>query len=204
MIKFVYFDVGGVVIKDFSGSNKWEIMKKDMKVRKEFDQEFDELYNKYEKEELCLSRNVDTLIPIFSKRFGMSFPKNFSMLKYFVDHFEQNNSLLPVLKRVKKVCGIGMLTNMYVGMLDEIMKRGLLPTIKWNFVIDSTKVGLQKPDSKIFKLAQKQCGANREEILFIDNNRKNINAAGEIGWQTFFYDSSKHEETCKELNQFLD
>ena len=29
MISFVYFDVGGVVILDFSGTNKWEMVKKE-------------------------------------------------------------------------------------------------------------------------------------------------------------------------------
>lgn len=34
MIKFVYFDIGGVVVKDFSGNNKWNEMKKFMGVKK--------------------------------------------------------------------------------------------------------------------------------------------------------------------------
>jgi epoxide hydrolase-like predicted phosphatase len=203
MIKFVYLDVGGVVIKDFSGTNKWEVMKKAMGVKKEFDKEFDRLFDQYELKELCLTRDVDSLIPIFTKKFGMNFPNGFSMLGYFVDHFEQNRPIWSILKRMKKTCRLGLLTNMYVGMFDEINKRGLLPPIKWNVVIDSTKVGLQKPDPKIFVLAREKSGVNNEEILFVDNNQKNIETASKFGWQTFFYDSSKHEESCKRLNQFL-
>lgn len=199
MIKFVYFDIGGVVVKDFSGTDKWAVMKDVMGVRKEFDKDFDQLYNKYELEELNLTRNVDTLIPIFIKKFGMNFPPGFSMFKYFIDHFEQNRSLWPIVKKVKKTYGVGLLTNMYIGMLEEIQKRGLLPPFEWDVVIDSTKVGLQKPDTKIYKLAQKQSGIDSGEILFVDNSQRNIDVAKELDWQTFFYDSSDMEKASNEL-----
>lgn len=159
MIKFVYFDVGGVVIKDFSdGTGRWDGMKKVMGVKPEFEKEFDELYDKYELEELCLTREVDSLIPIFSKKFGMKFPKMFSMLNYFINHFEQNTSLWPVIDLVRERYKVGLLTNMYVGMFNMIKKRDLLPPQKFDVIIDSTIVGLQKPDPKIYKLAEERCG----------------------------------------------
>lgn len=52
MIKFVYFDIGGVVIEDFSGNKKWEELKQELGVSSDKFAEFDELYNKY------VSKNV--------------------------------------------------------------------------------------------------------------------------------------------------
>ena len=89
-------------------------------------------------------------------------------------------------------------------MFDDIKNKGLLPPVEWEITIDSTKVGLQKPDPKIFDLAQKQSGVNNSEILFVDNNQKNIDAAEKFGWQTFYYDSSNYKESCRKLNQFFD
>jgi hypothetical protein len=44
MTKFVYFDVGGVLIKDFSKTNKWEELKKAKNITDPgFDAWFDEL-----------------------------------------------------------------------------------------------------------------------------------------------------------------
>ncbi|OGM37601.1 hypothetical protein A3E41_05225 [Candidatus Woesebacteria bacterium RIFCSPHIGHO2_12_FULL_38_9] len=203
MIKFIYFDVGGVVIRDFSGTNKWSVLKNVIGVNKENNKEFDLLYDKYEKEELCLTRNVDTLVPIFSKKFGINFPPEFSMLEYFINNFDNNRSLWPILRRIKKTYRIGLLTNMYIGMFDDIKNKGLLPPVEWEITIDSTKVGLQKPDPKIFDLAQKQSGVNNSEILFVDNNQKNIDAAEKFGWQTFYYDSSNHEVSCKKLSDLF-
>jgi len=203
MISFVYFDLGGVVIKDFSGTDKWTEMKKMIGVKEGFEKEFDELYDKYELSELCLTRDVDTLIPIFAKKFGMSFPRDFSILSYFVDHFERNTSIWPVIKKMHKTCKVGLLTNMYPSMFKAIQKRGLLPPVKWDVLIDSSVVGLQKPDRRIFTLAEERSLAKHDEILFVDDRKVNIGAAKRFGWQTFLYNPSNHKESILELTRFL-
>lgn len=204
MIKFVYFDMGGVLISDFSdGTGKWGKMKEIMGVKKEFDKEFDGLYDDYERRGLCLNRKVDTLIPIFSKKFGMSFPPGFSMQDYFVDHFDPNPDIWPIVKQVKKKFKVGVLTNMYVDMLDLIEKKDILPPVKWDAVVDSTKVGYQKPDPKIYEISTEMSGVGKDEILFVDNSKRNIEGAKSFGWETFFYNSKDHKESCAALEKFL-
>lgn len=199
MVKFVYFDMGGVLIKDFSGgTEKWDAMKKVMGVKSSFEKEFDELYDKYEPE-LCLTRETDSLIPVFKEKFGMEIPEGFSMLHYFVDHFEANSSIWPVIAKVKEKCGVGIITNMYVDMFDLIEKKGILPPYKWDIVIDSSKVGVRKPDPAIFELAVKKSGINKHEILFVDNGAKHIEAAKKFGLQTFLYDPSDYESASIKL-----
>jgi epoxide hydrolase-like predicted phosphatase len=199
MIKFVYFDLGGVVIKDFNGTDKWQKMKRVMGVKEKFDTAFDTLFDEYEREELCLTRDVDTIIPVFSKKFELKLPENFSILNYLVGHFERNNSIWPVIKEVAKTCGIGLLTNMYPGMFGAIKNRGLLPPIEWDEIIDSSVVHLQKPDSEIFQLAEKKAEVQGEEIFYVDDVQRNIDAALQLGWQTFFYDSTDHEKSSRAL-----
>jgi len=203
MIKFIFFDVGGVVVDDFTGNNKWEEMKEFMGVREGVEKEFDELYDKYELKDLCLSRNVDSLMPLFSKKFGIHFPKNFSMLDYFVEHLYINHHIWPIIKKAKCNFRIGLLTNMYVDMFEKIRKNKLLPPIDWDIIIDSSIVGLQKPDPKIFALSEDKCGVKGEEILFIDNSKENIKSADKFGWNTFLYDSTNHQKSCTELDKFI-
>ena len=57
MIKFIYFDVGGVVIKDFSGTNKWQELKRGIGIKPEENESFDKFFDKY-RTELCLSRDI--------------------------------------------------------------------------------------------------------------------------------------------------
>jgi len=204
MISFVYFDLGGVLIRDFSGTNKWIDMRRRFGIPEAKDKEFTDLYKKYETEALCLSRDVDTLIPIFAETFGIQFPKEYSWLTDFVSNFEKNPSIYPIIEKVEKTCRIGILTNMYVRMFDAIKDAELLPPFSWDVIVDSTVEGVQKPDTKIFVLAQKMAGVKNDEILFIDNSMKNIEGAKKFGWQTFWYDSKNHEKSCQQLSAFLD
>ena len=199
MISFVYFDVGGVVIRDFSKTNKWSIMKYDLGVPEEINKDFDRLFDYYELNELCLSRDVETLIPIFENKFNIHFPKNYSWLNDFANRFEKNYFIWPVIKKINKNCRIGLLTNMYLGMFKAIQNRSLLPPFNWDVLVDSSVERLQKPDPKIYELAEKKSKSKHKEILFIDNGKKNIDAAKKFGWKTFLYDPSDHKESCQNL-----
>lgn len=203
MIKFIYFDVGGVLIKDFSGTDKWHEMKKFLRVDPSQDENFENLYDSYSRER-NLNLPVDKLKPEFSKKLGIKFLKNFSWLDYFVDNFEQNKSIWPIIKKAKKKYKVGLLTNMYVGMLDKILAVNLLPSRKWDVIVDSTKVGFQKPDREIYEIAQEKSGVKKSEIFFVDNDEKNIKVAKEFSWMTFLYDSSNHKDSCKKLSNYLE
>lgn len=198
MISFVYFDLGGVVINDCKGNDKFEKMMREIGIKKESDKEFDEFYDEYEKE-VCLGKDIDTIIPIIEKKFHITFPIGYSMLTDFINRFEKNIYIQPVIDRMKQDCRMGLLTNMYPRMLKAMTEKGIMPEANWDVVIDSTIVRLRKPDLEIFKLAEQRANAKGNEILFIDNTVGNINAAKEFGWQTFFYDSANHKKSCSDL-----
>jgi putative hydrolase of the HAD superfamily len=124
-------------------------------------------------------------------------------LSDFVSRFELNENIWPVIKNIKNKYKIGLLTNMYPGMLDSIKTRKLLPDIVWDIEIDSSVVGLQKPDPQIYKLAQERAGVDASEILFVENSLGNIEAAQALGWQTFLYDSGDYEKSSRDLSKVL-
>lgn len=202
MIKFVYFDVGGVVIRDFSGTNKWIEMKRDMGIKPDRDQEFDEWFEKYEAES-CVGRDIQTLVPMMKQKFGLSFADNYSFLNDFVDRFEKNESIWPVIKKAKEKYRVGLLTNMYTNMLDLIYKNELMPDVEWDVVVDSSVEGVLKPQRQIFELAQIKTGVDASEILFVENSKKHVDAAKKMGWQTFWYDSKNSEGSDNEMVKWL-
>lgn len=202
-VSFIYFDVGGVVIKDFSDSNKWAEMLTVMGITQGDIPEFDKLYNEFEVK-VCLGQNhVDELMPIFRKKFNLKVGQNFSMFEYFLDHFEKNIELWPIVKMIAKKVKVGLLTDQYPGLLAEINKRGLLPPVTWDQVIDSSAVGLKKPMPEIYELAEKHTGVPGKEILFIDNRQQNLVPARERGWHTFRYDSSDYHQANLALSKFV-
>ena len=201
MIKFVYFDVGGVVIKDFSKSNGWIDLQNEIGIGRGQEEKFKEFWDKYP--DISTSRDVESLKPLIEEKFNISFPKNYSFLiDGFIKRLKRNESLWPVIETIHKNTGVGLLTNMYVGMFEEIKKHDLFPEINWDIVIDSSQVKLQKPDIGIFKLAEEKAGFKGQEILFVENSQENADAAKNLGWQTFFYDSADYSKSSDELVKY--
>ena len=132
MIKFIYFDVGGVVIKDFSETNKWEDLKQELGIPPDRSQEFEDIYDLYQ-DEINTNREIDSLLPIYKEKFNIIIPHNYSLLvDGFIKRFEKNRSIWPIIKTAKSKFKIGLLTNMYPGMLIEIKKADLLPDIDFD------------------------------------------------------------------------
>jgi HAD superfamily hydrolase (TIGR01509 family) len=203
MIKFIFFDVGGVLLKDFTGTGKWLELQKELGIMPEQETDFIDLYDKYEPE-VCLGRDVDSLLPLIEKKFGVKIPQGYSFLKDgFVNRFEKNESIWPVVEEIQQKYPVGLLTNMYPGMLEAIKEKGLLPNANWAAVIDSSIDKVKKPDKGIFELAEKRAGFSGQEILFVENGAKHVKAASEFGWQTFLYDSKDYEKSSRELSQLL-
>lgn len=202
MIKFVYFDVGGVVLFDFSGTNKWNELKCDLGINELNAHKFDQIWDEYGYQ-LCLDLDVDSLLPILTKELGLHFPKQYSLLQDFVDRFEVNGSIHPIIQSMKKTMKVGLLTNIYPRMFDAINKRNLLPSIDWDVVIDSSAVGCRKPEMEIFKLAEARAYVAHDEILFVENGIENVKAAEEFGWKTLLYESNHPEKSNTELLSFM-
>ncbi len=203
MISFVYFDLGGVAILDFSGTNKWGELKKEWGITPEKEAEFNSFWQRYEKE-ICISRDVETLLPQLKKKFWTILPPNYSILTDgFVNRFEANKSIWPVIEKIKKRVRIGLLTNSYLGMLRAIKSKAILPDIKWDVIVDSSVEGWQKPDPLIFELAEKRAGVEKSEILFVENSPAHIKAAQKAGWQTFLYDPRDPESSSLRLSIFV-
>ena len=186
MIKFVYFDVGGVVIKDFS--QRPELRR--------------ELWGETGITEEYWARNCDGKLDL--GQIPNNLPVTYSkLLSGFVSSFEKNPSIWPIIESVKKKAKIGLLTNMYPKMLASIKKNDLLPSINWDVTIDSVAEKARKPERKIFEIAQERSGVKPEEILFVENTPKNLEAPKMLGWQTFFYDSSNYERSSEQLKTYF-
>jgi len=203
MIKFIYFDVGGVVIKDFSETDKWNDLKRELGIPANKSQEFEDIYDLFQ-DEINTNREIDSLLPIYEEKFNIKIPNDYSLLvDGFIKRFERNLDISSIIEAAKRKAKVGLLTNMYPHMYTEIKKANLLPNIDFDQIIDSSIERIQKPYKPIYKLAQKRSGFKANEILFIDNSQKNIDAARELEWKTFFYDSSNYKDSCQKLSHYI-
>lgn len=198
MISFVYFDIGGVTIKDFTATDNWERMKQeDLGLTDKTTPIFDQFWQEYG-QRVGIDVDVDVLA---SK---LSLPKDFSILDHMVKRFGQNQLIWPIIESTQEKCRIGLLTDMYPRMFNAIKAAGLFPPIEWDVIIDSSIEKVRKPNPEIYALAEARAGVNPQEILFIDNVEKNLDPATARGWSTFYYDSSDYEQSSIQLVRFLE
>lgn len=201
-IKFIYFDIGGVLVKDFSASNKWDQMTDKWGIPKDKKKMFDELYDEFEKE-VCVGRSVEEFLPIAKEKFGIKFPKNYSLGIDFVNRFYKNEGLEKIIFDIKNDYQFGLLTNMYPKTLQMLRERNLIPDIDWATVIDSSVEKCKKPEEQIYICAQNRAQVKPDEILFVDNILKNLEIPKEMGWKTFLFDSANYEESNRKLSGVL-
>lgn len=202
-ISFVYFDVGGVVIDDFSGNNKRRELKAELGITAENDAAFEKLWSTYAPDLDSGQRDAEAVLTIIKKKFGLRLPDDYRLLDGFVNRFAANPEIWPIIEKVRKRAGIGLLTNMYPGMLEAIRHRNILPKVSWNAIVDSSVERIKKPDPKFFRLAEQRAKKAGQNILFIDNMRRNTDASIDFGWQAHLYDPTDHRGSCKRLSQFL-
>jgi len=200
---FIYFDVGGVVVLDFSKTNKWNEMLSDLGVKESERRRFDDIFLP-EETKFCLGeKSAETFVETMKKEFDTKIPKGYYFLDDFVNRFQPNQTLGKIIVSLKQKYHIGLLTNMYTGMLDRIQKRNLLPKVEWDVIIDSSKIGFVKPSREIFNYATEKAETAPERIFFVENDTKHIEGAKKCGWGTFLYDPANVEESNKDLLSVL-
>lgn len=62
---------------------------------------------------------------------------------------------------------------------------------KFDYIIISADIGIEKPKKEFYEKLIATLGENPEDILFVDDDKKNIEAAKESRLSTLHYDSSK-------------
>ena len=201
-IKFVYFDVGGVVILDYSKTNKWNEMLAGLGIPEETKPGFNQLFDEHE-DKICVGEDINIFVEEAKRKLGLSFQSNYDMTKDFVNRFEVNKPISRLIIKLKKDFKLGLLTNQYPGMLSMIIERGLIPEVDWDVIIDSSLEKIRKPDPEIYLLAENKAKADPKSILFVDNKQNLLEPARQRGWQVFEYDPSNPETSTTRLQSFI-
>jgi len=122
---------------------------------------------------------------VFAKDLGLD---NLDWRKYYLENVEPMPDVKEFVEWAAENYELGLLSNNLPGLIDEMIKNGTLPNVKYDAVVDSSKTGLLKPDPKIFEAAQQLANMPAGEILLIDNDRPNLIAADQLGWQVIWFD----------------
>ncbi len=165
---------------------------------------FRSLFKKYETD-ICIAKySLHDFFFLVNREFNLGFPATHSFLNDFIERFESNRKIHPIILSLKEASfKLGLLTNMYPGMLEGIQEANLLPQLSWDVTIDSSIVKMKKPELEIYKIAEEFSGYQPNEILFIDNLEENLKIPKERGWNTFLYDPSDIHMSNRKLQDYI-
>jgi transcriptional regulator with XRE-family HTH domain len=186
-VRFVYLDVNGVLVRFFHRAFT--------EITNATGARADLAENLFwrNNDDLCRgSLSLEQLNQIFNQELNI---QNFD----WKNHYMQNVEAMPGINEFVQWCAqnyeVGLFSNIAPGFLDEMRANGLIPDVNYAAVVDSSKVGVIKPEDKIYQIARELSACEPNEILLIDNERPNLIAADKAGWQVASFDDFEPAES---------
>ncbi len=125
-------------------------------------------------------------------------------LAYYLDAIEAIPVMHELVTWAAGQYRVGLLTNIMPGFVEVMIKRGLLPDVQYDAIIDSSVVGAIKPESKIYTVAIEKAHCPAAEILLVDDSRVNLMAAEKHGWHVLWFDDYRPDESVKRVRSALE
>jgi HAD superfamily hydrolase (TIGR01509 family) len=101
--------------------------------------------------------------------------------------------MLELAESLREHCPTLLLSNLTQEMMDEIVRAHDIKNY-FDHTLFSNEIGKLKPEPEAFSAALERLGTKAQDTLFIDDTKKNIEAAEELGMQTLLFLSP---EQCK-------
>ncbi len=210
MIRAVFWDFGGVITTSpFDSFNIYEEsqnLPKDLIRTINSTNPDNNAWAKLERNEID-QEEFDSLFEIESRQFGHSIPGKevLALLKGQI-----RPEMVKALREIKDKLIQGCLTNNIQSTEDQELENdnaamsGAHQEIMglFDFVFESSKENVRKPDPKFYRLACKRGNVNPNEVIFLDDLGINLKPAKALGMRTIKV--VKAEDALKDLQDLLD
>lgn len=123
-----------------------------------------------------------------------------ALMAKIADHTQLRPAMLTAIRTIRSAgLKVGALTNNWASD-DQFHKMDVLRP-EFDVFIESAKVGLRKPDPKIYELACRAFGLQPAEVAFLDDIGANLKAARALGMTTLKVDD--YRKTLGELGELV-
>lgn len=181
MIKAVFFDVGGVLIKD----NTRLMLRSQGRL---LGVPYDDLRVRMKRDRLLLTKGTITrreYLGRLQKRFGLK-RVTFAHLRFV---FPRRYTFIVAPWRIARRLRengylVGIITN---ATRPPSFSPRLRLSPLFSPIVRSYQVGAAKPDRKIYEIAQRRARVKFQEMVFFDDRPKNVRAAKQLGIKAFVY-----------------
>lgn len=195
-IKFVYFDVNGVLVRYYQRA--FTSIAFDFNVSPE---RVEDIFWQYEDRLVRGQMSMAEFNSILVTNIGN---QGVDWEKYYLDNIEPNESMKQMVEWTAGNYKIGLLTNNFPGMTRSMLAKKILPDVNYWSVVDSSEVKTAKPEEAIFQKATQMAGVEPNKILLIDDERPNVIAAQRMGWRVMWFDDYNQESNEAKIKQMLE
>ena len=130
---------------------------------------------------------------------GVDRRKMAAIIKGFFAGDRVDREFLDLLRSLRPGRKVGLISNAWSGLRDFITRQRFEDV--FDDMIISAEVGVVKPDPRIYQLALERLGAKPEEAVFLDDFRRNVEAARSIGMAAIHF--TQPEQSLDELKELL-
>ncbi|MGQ4384974.1 HAD family hydrolase [Streptomyces sp. SAS_270] len=99
--------------------------------------------------------------------------------------FEADDAVVALLRRARARLPLVLVTNASVQLEEDLEALGL--TDLADHVVSSARVGIAKPDRRIYDIATALAGVPAERCLFVDDTLENVDTALALGMRTVHF-----------------
>lgn len=187
MIEFILFDIGGVFFSK-NEARKAEIMREFGISEEELsDVKNTDLYQTYKRGDMSEEDFVTQVKDVMPQNFTGS-PKDFFLALSLSKALDQ--SMFHLLQDLRNKYRVGVLSNSD-SFLEARLEHYQLYE-QFEFVINSYRVRMKKPQQEIFELALDRIGLSPDTILFVDDKKRNTDVAQKVGMKSHVFESADH------------
>lgn len=137
------------------------------------------------------------------RKFNIENAGDFDFLESWLSDYKPISETHELARKLSKQYEIGLISNLYPGMITKLFNRELVADLKYSAVILSCETGFRKPEKEIYQIATEKAAVRPEDIFFIDDRIDFIEGANKFGWHTFRFDDGKILSTINRLEKLL-
>jgi len=196
--KFIYFDVGGVLVHTESAF----LQPLSVRLNRPLDA-VRQVYHTYIRVACHGKISLEDMQVLMMLKLGVRFigKNKHYLFKHWVDDMSPILETHRFAAELASRYPLGLLTDTVDGWVEQMLAKDLLPPLNFKAIIKSSDVGFVKPEAAIFELATKQAGVRPEEILFIDDRRINVKGARAYGWQAEWFNELKPQASIARIKR---
>ena len=116
-------------------------------------------------------------------------------------HGRVDEAVLGLVKGVRKRVPVGLLTNATSRLRADISRLGLNDV--FDLIVNTSEIGVAKPDPRAFLHSAEGLGFAPDEILFVDDTAANVEAAARLGFAAYRFVGVEGLTACLEDHGFL-